>query len=75
MTEGDKQLVDDMLCAIDDQRIEEGRPILSVLVRHDDGAVSTAFWVTVKKHSLRLEGEDDATLIKRLTDHAFANPV
>jgi hypothetical protein len=74
MDYADKQMVDEMLCSIDDNRIAEGRPILSVLVRHDDGAVSTAFWTTVKKHNLRLPNEDDATLIKRLAELAFANP-
>lgn len=69
----DKELMDAMLCAIDDERIEEGRQILSVLVRCDDGAVSTAFWMTVKKHNLRLPNEDDATLIKRLSKSAFAD--
>lgn len=70
----DKLAMDVMLCEIDDQRIAEGLPILSVIVKHDDGAVSSAFWTSVKKHNLRLPGEDDATLIKRLTDLACAHP-
>jgi len=68
----DKKMIDEMLCSIDDDRIAEGLPILSVLVRHDDGAVSTAFWATVKKHDLRLPGEDDTMLINRLVELAFA---
>jgi len=68
----DKKMIDEMLCSIDDDRIKQGLPILSVLVRHDDGAVSSAFWSTVKKHNLRLLNENDATLIKRLTASAFA---
>jgi len=68
----DKKMIDEMLCSIDDDRIKAGLPILSVLVRHDDGAVSTAFWATVKKHNLRLPNESDAAVINRLTQLAFA---
>ena len=71
INEEDKQKLDNLLCEIDDTRIAQGFPILSILVRHDDGAVSTAFWNTIKKHNLRLPDEDDETLIKRMTQLAW----
>jgi UTP:GlnB (protein PII) uridylyltransferase len=70
----DKDFIDDMLCRVDDDRIAAGLPILSVLVRCDDGAVSGAFWSSVRKHNLRRIGETDKELIHRLTESAFARP-
>jgi hypothetical protein len=70
----EKEKIDQMLCELDDFRIAEGRPILSVLVRFDDGAVCTAFWKSVEKHKLRLPGESDERLLIRLRDAAWADP-
>ena len=70
----DKKLLDKILCELDDERIEGGLPILSILVKHHDGSASTVFWNTVKKHNLRLDGKDNAALIDRFTKLAFARP-
>jgi hypothetical protein len=66
-----KAMMDDLLCEADDLNIKKGGPVLSVLVRHDDGAVSTAFWRPIKKHGLRLPGESDEDCVARHRDLAF----
>ena len=66
-----KEEIDERLQEIDDDQIAAGAPPLSVLVIHDDGAVSTAFMRTVEKHNLRLPGESDNQLVARFRDLAF----
>jgi len=61
----EKQVMDDLLCEIDDDAINDGTPIMSVLVVHDDGAVASAFWTSVEKHKLRLPLESDEACIAR----------
>jgi hypothetical protein len=43
MNKIDKEQMDEILIEIDEERIKEGKPPLSMMVRHDDGAMSTAF--------------------------------
>lgn len=70
----DKRPIDAMnrlLCKVDDLSIAEGGPILSSLVVHgEDRRVSDAFWDTVKKHNLRMEGETDADCLFRMREDA-----
>lgn len=71
MTEFDKEAIDALLCEVDDRSIEEGGPVLSVLVVHDDGAVSSAFWKSIKKHGLRQVLESDAACVARHREAAL----
>ena len=66
-TEISKARMDELMGIMDDEQVAMGLPPLSVLVRHDDGAVSTAFLNTVEKHQLRLPGETDKELVARYT--------
>lgn len=63
--------VDVLLREIDDTEVPEGRPPLSVLVRHSNGRVGQAFWDTVEKFNLRLEGESDDQLVARIEQEVF----
>lgn len=60
-----KERMDELLGIIDDEQIALGLPPLSVVVIHDDGAISTAFLRTAEKHKLRLPGETDDQLVAR----------
>lgn len=59
--------MDKTLQEVDDAAVTEGKPILSPIVRHDDGSAGNAFWRSVIKHKLRLLGESDDALLERLT--------
>lgn len=72
MPEDTRERMDAVLCEIDDNEIAQGRAMLSVLVRLDDGNVGGAFWKTVEKHKLRRPGEKDLDLIARLEQEAWA---
>lgn len=63
--------LDALLREIDDAEVSEGRPPLSVLVRHANGRVGKAFWDTVEKFNLRLEGESDDQVVARLEQEVF----
>lgn len=71
ITAEQKMQIDVMLIQMDDECIAKGQPPLSALVIHDDGAVSSAFLATAKKHNLRCADETDIQLIERIRDEAF----
>lgn len=66
-----EQYDDALLEMVDERCINMGEPILSVLVRRDDGTVADAFWVSVLKYNLRQPGETDAAILSRLSEEAF----
>jgi hypothetical protein len=66
-----KEVIDAILEEVDDKCVALGLPILSVLVRHPDGRVSDAFWLSVKKHGLRKPDETDQQVEERLKADAF----
>lgn len=61
------QVIDKLLLEIDVEQLRKGKPMLSVLVRHDDGQPGGAFWQSVLVHNLRRPGERNADLVARLT--------
>ena len=67
-----KIILDAMICQTDDDCVKKGAPILSVIVRHDDGRVSDAFWQSVKKHNLRKPDETDQQVEERIRKECFA---
>lgn len=67
-----KEVIDAMLSELDMECIAAKLPVLSVLVTHQDGWPSTAFWDSVQRYSLRAEDESDADLIKRSREAVYA---
>lgn len=64
--------LDALLSQVDAKCIENGTPILSVLVRDDHTDEPCAvFWESVTKYGLRLPGETDKACDQRLQDAAF----
>lgn len=71
LEQGQRAAYDLLLEEIDDNCVKLGLPILSVLVRYQDGRVCDAFWWSVKKHGLRKDGESDEQVEERLKAEAF----
>lgn len=58
--------LDKIMMAVDEQCIQRGEPILSIMARLDDGAIGGATRYIIEKYKLRREGESDKELINRL---------
>lgn len=71
--------INHVLRVLDEDRVNQGAPIFSVLVVHDDPyLLSSVFWESVRKYNLRKAGESDREMIDRIRTEAYewaeANP-
>jgi hypothetical protein len=64
--------IEEHLTAIDKQCIDNGEPILSVLVRDDDGRISHVTLASILKYKLARPEESLTETILRLQQEAFA---
>lgn len=63
--------IEEHLAAIDKQCIKDGEPILSVLVRDDDGRISPVTLASILKYKLARPEESLTETVLRLQQEAF----
>ena len=68
----DIKAIEEHLAEIDKKCIEAGEPILSVLVRTDEGHISPVTLATIMKYKLILPHESLTEAVLRLQREAFA---